>query len=103
MVDNYYFQKDKTFDSFIINFNNKTRYKINRLNLFPIRDDFKRLVKDFSRLSNQYKIALKSDTEMKLIKEGVSIYASKSFRWIFYLFIAGFLLLVIAKVLNSVH
>jgi hypothetical protein len=42
LVDNYVFQEDRTFDSFIINLTNKTRYKINRLNVLPIKDDFKK-------------------------------------------------------------
>lgn len=55
IVDNYVFQEDRTFDSFIINLTNKTRYKINRLNILPIKDDFKKLVKEFPRLSNEYR------------------------------------------------
>jgi hypothetical protein len=35
LVDNYVFQEDRTFDSFIINLTNKTRYKVNRLNVLP--------------------------------------------------------------------
>jgi len=101
IVDNYVFQEDRTFDSFIINLTNKTRYKINRLNLLPIKDDFKRLVKDFPKLSNEYKNGLTSDNQTKSIKEGESIYASKYFKWAFYFMTAGFLILVGTKVLNS--
>lgn len=43
MVDNYVFEEDRTFDSFIINLTNKTRYKISQLNMLPIKDDFKKL------------------------------------------------------------
>ncbi len=100
LVDNYVFQEDRTFDSFIINLTNKTRYKVNRLNVLPIKDDFNRLVKDFPRLSNDYKNGLDSDTEIKPIKEGESIYASKSFRWVFYFLLAGFLILALTKVFN---
>lgn len=100
LVDNYAFQKDRTFDSFIINLTNKTRYKVNRLNVLPIKDDFNRLVKDFPRLSNDYKKGLDSDIEFKPIKEGKSIYASKSFRWIFYFLLTGFIILALTKVFN---
>ncbi len=100
IVDNYVFQEDRTFDSFIINLTNKTRYKVNRLNVLPIKDDFNRLVKDFPRLSNDYKNGPDSDSEIKPIKEGESIYASKSFRWVFYFLLAGFLILALTKVFN---
>lgn len=100
LVDNYVFQEDRTFDSFIINLTNKTRYKINRLNILPIKDDFNRLVKDFPSLSNDYKNGLDSDNEIKQIKEGQSIYVSKSYRWVFFFLLIGFLILVLTKVLN---
>lgn len=100
LVDNYVFQEDRTFDSFIINLTNKTRYKVNRLNFIPINDDFNRLVKDFPRLSNDYKKGLDFDSETKSIKEGESIYASKSFRWVFYFLLSGFLILAMTKVFN---
>ena len=100
LVDNYVFQEDRTFDSFIVNLTNKTRYKVNRLNVLPIKDDFNRLVKDFPRLSNDYKTGLDSNIVPKPIKEGESIYASKSFRWVFYFLLTGFLVLVMTKVFN---
>ena len=100
LVDNLVFQEDRTFDSFIINLTNKTRYKVNRLNVLPIKDDFNRLVKDFPRLSNDYKNGLDSETEIKSIKEGESIYASKSFRWVFYFLLTGFLILALTKLFN---
>ena len=87
MVDNYVFQEDRTFDSFIINLTNKTRYKVNRLNVFPIKDDFKRLVKEFPKLSNEFKNGIVPEIETKRIKEGESIYASKSFRWSILFFV----------------
>ncbi len=100
LVDNYVFQEDRTFDSFIINLTNKTRYKVDRLNVLPLNDDFNQLVKDFPRLSNDYKSGLDSDSEIKPIKKGKSIYASKSFRWVFYFLLTGFLILVLTKVFN---
>ncbi|MUP39609.1 hypothetical protein [Labilibaculum euxinus] len=101
IVDTYVFQEDRTFDSFIINLTNKTRYKINRLNLIPIKDDFENLVKDFPRLSNEYKNGIDSSLAANPIKEGESIYASKYFKWIFYFMIVGFLILVLSKLLDS--
>jgi hypothetical protein len=100
LVDNYVFQEDRTFDSFIINLTNKTRYKINRLNVLPIKDDFKKLVKDFPKLSNEYISELTSGNQTKSIKQGESIYANKSFKWVFYFMSVGFLVIVLTKVFN---
>lgn len=100
IVDNYVFQEDRTFDSFIINLTNKTRYKINRLNLIPIKDDFESLVKHFPRLSNEYKNSINPSTETNPVKKGESIYESKHFKWIFYLMTIGFIILVLSKVLD---
>ena len=100
IVDNYVFQEDKTFDSFIINLTNKTRYKINRLNILPIKDDFQKLVKEFPRLSNEYRNRITTNTDTVKINEGKSIYASKSFKWIFYFLSAAFLALLLTKVFN---
>lgn len=99
LVDNYVFQEDRTFDSFIINLTNKTRYKINRMNILPMKDDFNQLVKDFPKLSNEYKAGSDADIKTKAINVGETIYQSKSFRWLFYLLLIGFLILVISKVL----
>ena len=98
LVDNYVFHEDRTFDSFIINLTNKTRYKVYRMNILPMRDDFKRLVKDFPKLSNDFKKGLDSNQNSKAIKEGKSIYVSKSFRWVFYFMLTGFLLLAFTKI-----
>lgn len=100
IVDNYVFQEDRTFDSFIINLTNKTRYKIDKLNVFPIKDDFKKLTKNFPKLSNEYRKAIESDTETRTIKEGESIYAKKSFKWMFYALLTGFLILAFSKVID---
>jgi len=100
IVDNYVFQEDRSFDSFIINLTIKRRYKINQLNVFPIRDDFKKLVKDFPRFSNEFKKGILADNETKLIKEGESIYATKSFKWVLYFMSVGFLVLVLTKLFN---
>jgi hypothetical protein len=58
------------------------------------------MVKDFPKLSNEYKNGLTPDNQTKSIKEGESIYASKSFKWVFYFISAGFLVLVLTKVVN---
>lgn len=100
IVDNYVFQEDRTFDSFVINLTNKTRYKINRLNVLPIKDDFKKFVKDFPSLSNDYRNGMTSNAQTLKIKEGKSIYASKSFKWIFYFLSAGFLFLTLNKIFS---
>ncbi len=100
IIDSYVFQEDRTFDSFIINLTNKKRYKINRLNVMPIKDDFKKLIKDFPKLSNEFKNGMTSENKTKLIKEGESIYASKSFRLVFYFMFVGFLVLLLTKVFN---
>jgi len=100
IVDNYVFQEDRNFDSFIINLTIKRRYKINKLNIFPIRDDFKKLVKDFPRLSNEFRNGILADNDTSMIKAGETIYASKSFRWGFYFMSICFLVLVLTKLFN---
>jgi hypothetical protein len=100
LVDNYLFHEDRTLDSFYINLTTKKRYKINQLNVLPINDDFKKLIKDFPRLSNKYKIGTSSNIETKTINEGKSIYANKEFKWIFYIFTLGFIILLLTKILN---
>lgn len=100
IVDNYVFQEDRTFDSFIINLTNKKRYKINRINILPIKDDFEKLVTDFPKFSNDYKKLLTTDILIESIKEGESIYSSKSFRLVFYFMAVVFLVLLFIKVLN---
>lgn len=100
IVDNYVFQEDRAFDSIIINLTNKTKYEINRLNILPLKDDFKSLVKDFPKLSNEYKRELISDLKMSTIKEGESIYSSKSFKWVFYFMSAVFLILILTKIIS---
>lgn len=98
IVDNYVFQNDRTFDSFIINLKNNKRYKIDRQNMFPIKDDFKKLVKEFPRLSNDYRNRKISDNYKFKIILGKSIHDSKFFKWNFYLLLTGFILLILIKV-----
>ena len=99
IVDNYLFHEDRTLDSFYINLTTNKRYKINQLNVFPINDDFKKLIKDFPRLSNKYKIGTGSNIETRTINEGKSIYAHKGFKWIFYILTLGFIILLLTKIL----
>ena len=99
-IDSYVFQKDRTFDSFLINLTSKQRYKINRLNVLPINDDFKKLLKDFPRLSNKFKEVIISNSKVT-INEGETIYASKAFKWIFYFMLGGFVILLTGKIINS--
>jgi hypothetical protein len=68
--------------------------------LFTGYNDFNRLVNDFPRLSNDYKNGFDSENEIKSIKEGESIYASKSFKWVFYFLLTGFLILALTKMFN---
>lgn len=101
LVDNFVFQKDRTFDIFIINLANKTRYKVHRLNFLPIKDDFYQLVKDFPKLANKYqnpKNKISSNT--KQIKQGKTIYESKYFLWLLYILAIGFAFLSIDKLAN---
>lgn len=50
IVDNYDFESDKTCDSIIINLTNKTKYKIDKLNILPMNDDFRKLENEFLKL-----------------------------------------------------
>lgn len=102
-VDNYVFEKDRTWDSFIINLSTKMRYKIDRLNIIPITDDFDKFKKDFPQLSNKLKkeIKIDSNSNLKLIEEGKNKYANKSFRQSLYILSIAFFILCIVKVINS--
>jgi len=100
IVDNYLFHEDRTLDSFYINLTTKKRYKINQLNILPINDDFKKLIKDFPVLSNKYKLGTDSNIEMKTIKEDKSIYSNKGFKWLLYILTIGFIILLLTKILN---
>lgn len=100
IVDNYVFQNDRTFDSFIINLKNNTRYKIDRQNMFPEKDDFKKLVKEFPRLSNDYRNKEVTNNQKFEIIKGKSFYESKSFKLIFYFLVTALLLLIINKIIN---
>lgn len=105
IVNNYVFEEDRAWDSFIINLSTKTRYKINRLNILPIKDDFDRFIKDFPHLSNKFKKEIERDNNNmeseNLIAEGKSKYESKSFRQSFYILLIAFLILLIIIIFNS--
>jgi hypothetical protein len=100
IVDNYVFQNDRTFDSFIINLKNNKRYKIDRQNMLPEKDDFKKLVKEFPKLSNDYRNKVVVENQKFEIIEGKSFYESKSFKWIFYFLMSALLLLISNKIIN---
>ena len=76
IVDNYVFEEDRNFDSFTINLTTNRRYKINRINFLPIKDNFYAFVKDFPDLANHYRNQNVSDSEIEKIKEGKSFYAT---------------------------
>lgn len=99
IIDNYVFQEDRTFDSFIINLTTNKRYKINRLNLIAINDDFNQLLKDFPKLSNKFKKGMNTENKMT-IKEGKTIYETIAFKWVFYIMIVGFLIIITTKIIN---
>jgi hypothetical protein len=101
LVENYVFHQDRTFDSFIINLKNKRRYKINRLNIFPIRDDFYELVNNFPRLADEYKnFGSKTGRITPSIKHGDSIYSGIAFKVVLYIMAGILLILVATKILN---
>jgi len=102
IVENYVLEEDRTWDSFIINLSTKSRYKISRLNILPIKDDFDKLVKDFPRLSSKFKNDIESDndTSLNLIEEGKSKYETKSFKQSFYVLLISFLILCIFKIVD---
>lgn len=103
IIDTYVFEEDRTWDSFIINLTTKLRYKIDRLNIIPVKDDFDKLVKDFPNLSNHFKegVELSHDTAFNSIKEGVSKYQSKSYKQGIYILTIAFIILFIFKITNS--
>jgi hypothetical protein len=98
IVDNYVFHEDRTFDSFIINLTTNFRYKIDRQNILPIKDDFKKLVKDFPKLSNEYKNRIAFDNSVKRIAAGKGIYSDKSLKWVVYFMLVLFIGLVLTKI-----
>ena len=51
IIEQYTLESDRAFDSIVINLKTKMKYKIERLNIFPMNDDFKRLENDFLKRS----------------------------------------------------
>ena len=100
MIDNYVFQEERTFDSFIINLNIKKRYKIDRLNILPNKDDFSNLLNDFPALSNKFREGKTSESSLTIV-EGKTIYESKEFKWVFYFMVVVFIVLLSDKLFNS--
>ena len=103
IIDTYVFEEDRTWDSFIINLTTKMRYKIDRLNIIPAKDDFDELVKDFPHLSNHFKegAELSQDIAFNSIKEGASKYQSKSYKQGMYILSIAFIILCILKITSS--
>ena len=99
IVDSYAFEESSHFNSFKINFTNNKRYKFYRLNLFPLKDDFQKLLNDFPKLSNELRKALPSDVELKPIIEGEGIFEYKHIRWFFLLLFALMIVLIITEFL----
>lgn len=101
LVDNYVFHQDRAFDSFTINLTNKRRYKVTRLSVLPIKDDFYNLVNDFPKLADEYRNSGSSTgKEKQLIKHGESIYSGMVFKVSFFIMVAILLILVIMKIFN---
>jgi len=106
IIKSYVFEEDRGFDRFIINLTKNQRYKINKLTIIPIKDDFDKLVKNFPKLANEYRGKnnldnnIVTDNYAPLIPKGKSFYESKSFRWIFYFMVICFFVLLLAKILN---
>ncbi len=101
LVDNYVFEEDRTFDSFIINLSNNTRYRVNRINILPIKDDFYKLVRDFPKVSNEMKSELTSVEGGHSIKRGKSIYETKGFRLIFRFMVIAYLFMLYNALSNQ--
>jgi hypothetical protein len=99
MVESYEFHEDRTFDSYFINLNIKRRYRINQINLFPIKDDFKKLIREFPMVANKIR-RIENPTNPVLINHAQSLYSTKTFTMIFYLMTGIFGLLLIVAFLN---
>ena len=54
LIENYKFESYRKFYSLIINLSNKTQYRIERLNILPIDDDFRKLENELAKRLNQY-------------------------------------------------
>ena len=96
IIDNYYFEEDRTYDRFVISFKNKRKYHVNRINIFKINDDFDKLLRDLPKYYREF-----GNQE---IKKGEGIYQSKSFKII--LIIMGIVLglIIISNIIqNSSH
>jgi uncharacterized protein YqhQ len=95
IIDNFVMENERTFDNFIINLNNGRRYKISRLSIFPIEDDFKKLVNDFPIISNHF---LLSNNNERQIVEGEPFYKSKGFKFVLFVMLGILIFLTISKI-----
>ena len=82
-IVDYVYEQDRAFDIFTINMKNGKRYRFHRLNIIPIKDDFKQLLNEFSHFTRSEK---EKQVERTTIDEGTTIYDQKWFEWIFYIF-----------------
>lgn len=78
-VNNYVFQKDKTFDSFELNIDGNKRYIFSRLNIISIEDDFIKFQKDLP-IYISGAVNKSSLIKGKSISEGKTIYENISFK-----------------------
>jgi len=100
IVDNYVFEPERFFDSFIINLTTHRKYKITRLSLFSVSDDFDEFCLQFPVLANRYRNQNTLEEKTQKIEQGESFYASKEFRWIFYVMVAMFVPVVILLIIS---
>ena len=100
IIDNYVFQEDRFFDSFIINLTTNRKYRVNRLNIFSIKDDFDDFRESFPDLANRYRSQNAPEGEVETIEKGESFYATKEFRWIYYIMAIIFILIVIFSIIS---
>lgn len=98
-VENYVFETQHYYDSFIINLNNKMRYVLTKNTLLTKHDDFYRLIDEFP--VKAYNLRYLDEIEYKKpIEKGKTIYQEKGFKWQVYFFIGLFLILLFSKIIN---
>ena len=104
IMDDYVFERERGFNSFIINLTINQRYKINKQTFFPFKDDFDKFRRSFPVLANRYlannyRNQTIPEEEIKKIKRGESFFASQEFKWIYYAMIVGFTAIVIGLII----
>ncbi|QNL22220.1 hypothetical protein HZR84_09815 [Hyphobacterium sp. CCMP332] len=99
-ISTFDFHEDRTFDAFILQLENNGCYEIDRLNLIPIKDDFKSLVHEFQTISNNFKNTDQLTIHDNWIEKAPNPYKTKSFKYAFYFLSLGFILLTLIKIFN---